>query len=103
MEIETESLILKTDFLVAYACGLIILVLFCIERFNQPTNTGGSIIEALVPRGVSNGCQYTRLFVIFLARMAVIDSGLAAIGPLVFAAMGLLEQATSFPEGGSTT
>lgn len=103
MEIETESLILKTDFLVAYACGLIILVLFCIERFNQPTNTGGSFIEALVPRAVSNGFQYTQSFVIYLAIMAVIYTGLSAIGPHVFAAMGLLEQATSFPEGGATT
>jgi len=101
MVIRTESLILQTDFLVAYACGLIILILFCIERFNLPTNTGGSFIEALVPRAVSNGFQYTQTFVVYVTIMAVVYTGLSAVGPHVFAAIGVIDASAPFPEGGT--
>src|SRR3546814_3411630 len=58
MQIAIGSLILNADFLVAYGCGLVILILFCMERFNQPTAADGSFIETLVPRAVSNGYRY---------------------------------------------
>src|SRR3546814_8924631 len=67
-----SSLRLNTEFFIAYLGGFVILVLFCIERFNEPTNTGGSFVEALVPRAVSNGFQYIQTFVIYVAILFVV-------------------------------
>lgn len=89
MQIAIGSLILNADFLVAYGCGLVILVLFCMERFNQPTAADGSFVETLVPRAVSNGYRYIQSFVIYVAIMVVVYTGLSIVGPHVFAAFGL--------------
>src|SRR3546814_8467497 len=89
MQIAIGSLILNADFLVAYGCGLVILILFCMERFNQPTAADGSFIETLVPRAVSNGYRYIQSFVIYVAIMVVVYTGLSIVGPHVFAASGL--------------
>src|SRR3546814_3128119 len=89
MQIAIGSLILNADFLVAYGCGLVILILFCMERFNQPTAADGSFIETLVPRAVSNGYRYIQSFVIYVAIMVVVYTGLSIVGPHVFAAFGL--------------
>src|SRR3546814_8471316 len=89
MQIAIGSLILNADFLVAYGCGLVILILFCMERFNQPTAADGSFIETLVPRAVSNGYRYIQSFVIYVAIMVVVYTGLSIVGPHVFAAFVL--------------
>src|SRR3546814_2992098 len=95
MQIAIGSLILNADFLVAYGCGLVILILFCMERFNQPTAADGSFIETLVPRAVSNGYRYIQSFVIYVAIMVVVYTGLSIVGPHVFAAFGRSEEHTS--------
>lgn len=89
MQIAIGSLTLNADFLIAYGCGLVILILFCMERFNQPTAADGSFIETLVPRTVSNGYRYIQAFVIYVAIMVVVYTGLSIVGPHVFAAFGL--------------
>lgn len=89
MQVTISSLVLRSDFFVAYACGLVILVLFCIERFNQPTNTQGSFVEALVPKAVSNGFQYIQTFVIYVAIMLIVYTGLSIVGPHVLPVLGL--------------
>src|SRR5690606_24195735 len=80
MQFAIGSLILDTDFLVAYGCGLIILILFCMERFNQPTSADGSFVETLVPRAVSNGHRYIQTFVIYAAIMVIVYTGLSIVG-----------------------
>lgn len=89
MQISIGSLILDAEFLVAYGCGLVALILFCMERFNQPTTADGSFVETLVPRAVSNGHRYIQTFVIYVAIMVVVYTGLSIVGPHVFVAFGL--------------
>src|SRR3546814_4124131 len=48
-----------------------------------------SFIETLVPRAVSNGYRYIQSFVIYVAIMVVVYTGLSIVGPHVFAAFGL--------------
>lgn len=97
MQFAIGSLILDTDFLVAYGCGLIILILFCMERFNQPTSADGSFVETLVPRAVSNGHRYIQTFVIYAAIMVIVYTGLSIVGPHVFVAFGLEGSTAGIP------
>src|SRR3546814_14889564 len=98
MQIAIGSLILNADFLVAYGCGLVILILFCMERFNQPTAADGSFIETLVPRAVSNGYRYIQSFVLYVEIMVVVYTGLSIVVPHVLAAFSLAGSTAGIPD-----
>lgn len=99
MDINVGSLVLEMDFFIAYSCGLVILVLFCIERFNQSTNEEGSFVEALVPRAVSNGFQYIKAFVTYVTILFAVYTGLSIVGPHLLDALGLVYPTAGFTKG----
>src|SRR3546814_13835698 len=75
-----RSDVCSSDLLVAYGCGLVILILFCMERFNQPTAADGTFIETFVLRAVSNGYRSIQSFVIYVAIMVVVRSEAGSVG-----------------------
>jgi len=99
MEIPIGSLVIQADFMVAYACGLVLLMLFCIERFNLPTSVDGSFVETLVPKAVSSGFQYTKAFAIYVMTLICVYTCLSIIGPYLFAALGFVDPTAGFKAG----
>ena len=80
------NLIIELDCLIAFGCGVIILYLFCIERFDQPANIGGSIVQTLVPRTVSSAFEYRKTFALYVVVLFFLYTGLSLVGPSLYAA-----------------
>jgi|GEM_PF-2728788 len=99
MEIPIGALVIRADFGVAYAVGLGVLMLFCFDRFNQPTAAEGSFVETLAPRTVANDLEYSKALAIYVLTLAVMYSGLSLIGPYVFVAFGLDGATAGFSAG----
>lgn len=97
MPIPIGPLSLDADFLIAYAIGLVILLLFCIERFNEPAREGGNFVGPLLPRHLANGTAYLKAFLIYLGLIWLIYTGLSILGPYVFIALDVTSSPASFP------
>lgn len=70
------------NFVAAYVVGGIFLLLFCVDRFDEPVKTG-SFVETLVPRHLATHAEYLRTFLIYYVIMWAIYTLLTLIGPSV--------------------
>lgn len=70
------------NFVAAYVAGGIFLLLFCVDRFDEPVKTG-SFVETLVPRHLATHAEYLRTFLIYYVIMWTIYTLLTLIGPSV--------------------
>lgn len=78
------------NFIAAYVAGGIFLLLFCVDRFDEPAKKG-SFVDTLVPRHLATHAEYLRTFLIYYAIMWAIYTLLTLIGPSV---MELLQPET---------
>ena len=70
------------SFIFAYIAGGIFLLLFCVDRFDQPVKNG-SFVETLVPRHLTTHSEYLRTFLIYYVIMLVIYTLLTLAGPSI--------------------
>lgn len=71
-----------TPFIIAYIVGGIFLLLFCVDRFDQPVKNG-SFVETLVPRHLTTHSEYLRTFLIHYVIMWLIYTLLTLVGPSI--------------------
>jgi hypothetical protein len=70
----------SNNFIIAYVAGGIFLLLFCVDRFDEPVKKG-SFVETLVPRHLATHSEYLRTFLIYYVIMWAIYTLLTLIGP----------------------
>jgi len=70
-------------FLLAYAAGIVFLLLFCVERFDQPARKPGSFVDNLVPRHLATHTEFLRAFLIYYFIMWSIYTLVTLAGPQV--------------------
>lgn len=87
LTIDIGSLKLDLEFLIAWAAGFVILLLFTLDRFNEPANKEGSFAETLVPKDAADGPLYIRAYSIYVALLVILYTALSIVGPELFYAV----------------
>jgi hypothetical protein len=69
------------EFLISYALSVFTLILFCMEKFNKPTNASDdNFVARLVPKHFDNGPKKTKAFAIYCGLMLAVFSALCLLG-----------------------
>jgi len=82
------GVLIDLDYLLSFGLGLLTLLLFCIERFNQPARNSDVFAERLVPRYLSYSHNYIVTFCTYCFLMVSLFIALCIIGPNILQQFG---------------